>query len=68
MNPIPYGKQYITKSDIEAVAGVLKSDFLTQGPKTIAFEFAFSKYIGSQYSHFPSFQICVAMFEFLLSS
>ena len=29
---IPYGKQEITKTDIDAVVKVLNSDFLTQGP------------------------------------
>ncbi len=29
---IPYGRQEITEEDIEAVAEVLRSDFLTQGP------------------------------------
>ncbi|MFK4000672.1 UDP-4-amino-4,6-dideoxy-N-acetyl-beta-L-altrosamine transaminase [Psychrobacter namhaensis] len=35
---IPYGRQDISQQDIEAVIGVLKSDFLTQGPKVPAFE------------------------------
>ncbi|WP_316863022.1 UDP-4-amino-4,6-dideoxy-N-acetyl-beta-L-altrosamine transaminase [uncultured Cohaesibacter sp.] len=35
---IPYGKQDITQDDIDAVVEVLKSDFLTQGPKVPAFE------------------------------
>ena len=30
---IPYGKQQITDDDIKHVVDVLKSDFLTQGPK-----------------------------------
>lgn len=47
---IPYGKQLITESDIEAVVEVLKSDFLTQGPKIAEFENAFAKYIGSKYA------------------
>ncbi len=38
MNPIiPYGKQFISDSDIEAVVKVLKSDFLTQGPENTEF-------------------------------
>ena len=32
-NIIPYGKQNITQEDINAVVEVLKSDYLTQGPK-----------------------------------
>lgn len=35
---IPYGRQEITEADIEAVATVLRSDFLTQGPTVPAFE------------------------------
>ena len=30
---IPYGRQYITDDDIQAVIQTLKSDYLTQGPK-----------------------------------
>ena len=48
--PIPYGKQDITKEDIEAVIKTLESDFLTQGPQVAAFEKAFSEYIGSKYA------------------
>jgi UDP-4-amino-4,6-dideoxy-N-acetyl-beta-L-altrosamine transaminase len=47
---IPYGKQNITQSDIDAVAKALQGDFLTQGPTILAFEEAFSKYIGCNYS------------------
>ena len=35
---IPYSRQDITAEDISAVTRVLKSDFLTQGPKVPAFE------------------------------
>ena len=37
---IPYGSQEITASDIEAVVEVLRSDFLTQGPRVPHFEAA----------------------------
>ncbi len=37
---IPYGKQYITEADIEAVTAVLRSDWLTQGPVIQQFETA----------------------------
>lgn len=50
MNPIPYGRQYITDKDIEAVVEVLKSEFLTQGPKISEFEEAFARFIGSKYA------------------
>jgi len=47
---IPYGKQNITEDDISAVVEVLRSDFLTQGPKISEFETKFSEYIGSKYA------------------
>lgn len=50
MKPIPYGKQNITDEDIQAVVDVLKSDFLTQGPRVKEFEERFAKYIGSKYA------------------
>lgn len=48
--PIPYGKQHITDDDIQAVVEVLKSDYLTQGPRISEFEEAFSQYVGSKYA------------------
>ena len=47
---IPYGKQNIDKSDIEAVVKVLKSDFITQGPTTPEFEKQISKKVNAKYS------------------
>lgn len=47
---IPYGKQYITEEDIEAVITTLQSEYLTQGPKIAEFEEAFAKYIGVKYA------------------
>jgi UDP-4-amino-4,6-dideoxy-N-acetyl-beta-L-altrosamine transaminase len=35
---IPYGRQEVTQSDIDAVVAVLRSDFLTQGPVVPSFE------------------------------
>jgi len=46
---IPYGKQDITQSDIDAVVETLKADFLTQGPKILEFENNFAKYVGAKY-------------------
>ncbi len=43
---IPYGRQDITQADIDAVVGVLQSDFLTQGPMVPRFEEAVSTYCG----------------------
>lgn len=47
---IPYGRQDINQSDIDAVVDVLRSDFLTQGPVVPAFEKAVSDYCGAQYA------------------
>ena len=47
---IPYGKHNITQQDINAVVEVLKSDYLTQGPKILEFEKEFAKYVGSKYA------------------
>ncbi len=47
---IPYGKQNITSEDIQSVIEVLKSEYLTQGPKIKEFEDAFAKYIGAKYA------------------
>ncbi len=41
--PIPYGRQSIDEDDIEAVVEVLRSDWLTTGPKVQEFEEAFAK-------------------------
>ena len=49
-NIIPYGRQNITKEDIDAVIDVLQSDYLTQGPKISEFETKFAQYIGSKYA------------------
>ena len=47
---IPYGKQDITKADIDAVVEVLQSDFLTQGPKVPLFDYAVADMVGSKYA------------------
>ena len=41
---IPYGKQDISVGDLNAVIEVLKSDFLTQGPKVPEFEKSLADY------------------------
>lgn len=43
---IPYGRQDITQADIDAVAAVLRSDFLTQGPMVPRFEAAVAAHCG----------------------
>jgi UDP-4-amino-4,6-dideoxy-N-acetyl-beta-L-altrosamine transaminase len=47
---LPYGKQWIDDEDIREVVRVLKSDFLTQGPRIDAFERSLSDYVGSKYA------------------
>lgn len=47
---ISYGKQCLDDSDIDAVCRVLRSDFLTQGPRVPAFESAVSSYVDARYS------------------
>ncbi|WMN12476.1 UDP-4-amino-4,6-dideoxy-N-acetyl-beta-L-altrosamine transaminase [Marivirga salinae] len=49
-NIIPYGKQNITETDIQAVVETLQSDYLTQGPKIKEFEEDFADYVGSKYA------------------
>ncbi len=47
---IPYGKQSISEEDIRAVVEVLRSDFLTCGPKVEEFESAFAAYCGAKHA------------------
>ena len=47
---IPYGKQEIDQNDINAVIDVLKSDYLTTGPKVSEFEKVFAKYVDAKYA------------------
>ncbi len=49
-SPIPYGKQSINQSDIDAVVSVLKSDYLTQGPVVPDFENAIKTYCTANYA------------------
>ncbi len=46
---LPYGRQNITEEDISAVAEVLRSDFLTTGPKVAEFENDFGNYVGADH-------------------
>ena len=50
MKYIPYAKQTIDKSDIDAVVKVLKSDWITQGPVIQRFEKALCEYVGVKYA------------------
>ena len=46
---IPYGHQNITEEDIEAVAKVLKANYITQGPVVEEFEKAVCQKSGSKH-------------------
>ena len=46
---LSYGRQAISEDDIRAVASVLRSDFLTQGPAVVRFEQALADYVGARY-------------------
>jgi UDP-4-amino-4,6-dideoxy-N-acetyl-beta-L-altrosamine transaminase len=50
MNPLPYGRQWISEADIEAVVAVLRSEWLTQGPLIERFERKVADYCGAQYA------------------
>lgn len=47
---IPYGRQSIEQADLDAVAEVLRSDWLTQGPKVAEFEKALADYCGAKHA------------------
>ena len=49
MNFIPYGKQTISEDDINSVIEVLKSNFLTTGPKVKEFEEKIATYCDAKY-------------------
>lgn len=47
---IPYGRQNIEEDDIRAVNEVLRSDFITTGPKVAEFEASVCAYTGAAYA------------------
>src|ERR1700751_2554850 len=47
---LPYGKQSISEDDIQAVVDVLRSDWLTTGPKVNEFEEAVAARVGAKYA------------------
>ena len=47
---IPYGKQNVNNDDISAVVEVLRSDFLTTGPRVPAFETGICKVTGAKHA------------------
>lgn len=48
--PLPYARQYVDEEDCLAVNEVLKSEFLTTGPKAREFEEAIAEYVGAKYA------------------
>ncbi|MFQ5889667.1 MAG: UDP-4-amino-4,6-dideoxy-N-acetyl-beta-L-altrosamine transaminase [Gemmatimonadota bacterium] len=47
---LPYGHQSIEHDDVAAVVEVLRSDWVTGGPKVAEFEEAFAKYVGAAHA------------------
>ena len=47
---LPYGRQCLDDDDIAAVIEVLRSDWITTGPKVAEFEEAFAAEVGSKYA------------------
>jgi perosamine synthetase len=45
-NTLPYGRQWLDEDDIAAVEEVLRSDWLTTGPKVAEFERALAEFVG----------------------
>ena len=47
---LPYGRQWVDESDIQAVAEVLRSEFLTCGPRVEEFEDRFASLVGARHA------------------
>jgi perosamine synthetase len=47
---LPYGRQSLDDEDIQAAVDVLKSDWLTTGPKVGEFEERFAAWVGAQHA------------------
>ncbi len=47
---LPYGRQSLDDADIQAVVEVLKSDWLTTGPKIVEFEERFAAWVGARHA------------------
>lgn len=50
MKPIPYGRQFIDKSDVNAAASIMASDWITQGPSVREFEEALAYLCKARYA------------------
>src|ERR1700744_3005425 len=47
---LPYGRQSVGEADIQAVVEVLRSDWLTTGPKVAEFEEGFAARVGAKHA------------------
>ncbi len=47
---LPYGRQHLDEDDVASVVRVLRSDFLTTGPETEAFEFELAAACGAAHA------------------
>jgi perosamine synthetase len=47
---LPYGRQSIDESDVQAIVETLRSDWLTTGPKVAEFEEAMAVWVGAKYA------------------
>lgn len=47
---LPYGRQSLDEEDIQSVVEVLKSDWLTTGPKVAEFEEQFAEWVGTKHA------------------
>ena len=47
---LPYGRQSVDEADIQAVVDVLRSDWLTTGPKVAEFEEAFAARVAAKHA------------------
>ena len=48
--PLPYGRQSLDDADVDAVVAVLRSDWLTTGPRVAEFEAAFAAAVGAPHA------------------
>jgi hypothetical protein len=46
----PFHRAAIGEEEIQAVSGVIRSGWMTMGPKTFEFEKKFAKYVGAQHT------------------
>jgi perosamine synthetase len=47
---LPYGHHWIDEDDVKAVVEVLRSDWITTGPKVAEFEETFAAYVGARHA------------------